>query len=245
MFKGAFSLFAVAVLLAVPAGAARQAHQSASGDTGDFQRDVDLYPDALLAAKRVMFEAGTDSNPHLYTTDLGARASGDGHRAQEILEILRKSMEKYKDYRVAIADGYQPFMPKTEQHLYWFINDRNAYASAFEFNPGHPTSLLYKKSRAGYELQGALFTAPKSATGLQLNDRVPLSVARWHEHVNLCAPPKHSAPQAADAKNFGLTGAISTHDACAAAGGRWVPQVFGWMVTVFPFESDPAKIWPQ
>ncbi|MGA9882709.1 MAG: hypothetical protein WBQ34_03210 [Candidatus Acidiferrales bacterium] len=235
----------LAVLLAAPIAIARQAHRTGPDQTSDFQRDVDLYPEALLAANQSMFDARMDADPHVYATVLRSGASGDAQRAQEILDILRRSMANYKNYRVAVADGYQPFMLKTEQRLYWFISNRNAYASAYEFNPGHPTSLLYKKTKGTFELEGAVFTAPKTATESQLNDRVPLSVARWHENVNLCVALKRAAKQAADLKKFGLDGTIVTKDACAVAGGRWVPQVFGWMVAVFPSESDPSAIWPQ
>jgi hypothetical protein len=245
MRGGALSISILAILLAAPTAPARRAHRAATSETSDFQRDVDQYPEAFLAASQSISSSKLDSNSHVYTTLLGTDAPGDHRRAQEILDILRKSMAKYKDYRTAIADGFQPFMPKTDQPLYWFINDRNAYLSAYEFNPGHPCSLLYKKSKGNYELVGAVFIAPKAATGSQLNDRIPLSVARWHEHVNLCVAPKRAAGQSADPKKFGLNGSIATKDACAAAGGRWVPQVFGWMVTVFPFDSNASAIWPQ
>jgi hypothetical protein len=42
---------------------------------------------------------------------------------------------------------------------------------------------------------------------------------------------------------FGLNGSIATKDACEAAGGKFVPQVFGWMVHVYPFEKTQADIW--
>ncbi len=245
MRGGALSISILAIVLAAPGVAARQTHRAASGEMGDFQRDIEQYPEALLAASQSMSGSSMDANPHVYTTVLRSDAPGDDRRAQEILDILRKSMAKYKDYRAAIADGYQPFMSKIDQPLYWFINDRNAYLSAYEFNPGHPSSLLYKKSKGNYQLVGAIFTAPKTATESQLNDRVPLSVARWHEHVNLCVAPKRAAGSPSDAKKFGLNGSIATKDVCAAVGGRWVPQAFGWMVAVFPFESDASAVWPQ
>jgi hypothetical protein len=236
----------LAVILAAPFAAARPDHRNApAAPIGEFERDVALYPDSLLAAAQSMDSRGMDSSPHVYTTVLRSGATGDPQRAQEVLEILRKSMERYKDSRVAVADGFQPFLPKTDQHLYWFISAHNAYLAAYEFNPGHPTALLYKKAKGNYELQGALFTAPKAATESQLNDRVPLSIARWHEHVNLCVSPKRETNHPGDAPKFGLAGSIATKDACTAAGGRWVPQVFGWMVAVFPFESQPSAIWPQ
>jgi hypothetical protein len=246
MRGGAIRLSILLLLISAPALGARQNHRAASAvPASDFQRDVELYPEALLAANQSMSSASLHANPHVYTTDLRSDASGDTQRAHEILDILRRSMAKYKDRRAAMADGYQPFMLQTEQALYWFISARNAYLSAYEFNPGHPTALLYKKAKGAYELEGAVFIAPKAATGSQLNDRVPLSIARWHEHVNLCVPPKPSAGQPADSKKFGLDGSIASKDACFAAGGRWVPQVFGWMVAIFPFESNPAEIWPQ
>lgn len=244
MIRDALLLFSIATLLALPA-AARQAHHASSSEISDFQRDVDAYPEALLDANKVMSGSGLDSSPHVYTTEMRSHRAGDKQRAAEILEILKNSMAKYKDYRTAIADGYQPFRPKDDQPLYWFINNRNAYTSAYVFNPGHPTCLLYKKAKGAYQLAGAIFTAPKNATELQLDGRIPLSVARWHEHVNLCVAPKRAHDDRADAAKFGLNGSIVTSGACTAAGGRWVPQVFGWMVAVFPFESNPSAIWPQ
>jgi len=237
--------FSFLAILFVISTAAKQPHRASPGETSDFQHDVELYPEALLAASVAMSHSDLDSNPHVYETVLRSAAPGDQQRAAEILGILRNSMTKYKNYRAAIADGYQPFMPKIDQPLYWFISNRNAYAAAYEFNPGHPTCLLYKKSKGEYQLAGALFTAPKSATESQLNDRIPLSTARWHEHVNLCVAPKRSSAREDGAQQFGLDGSIVANDACIKASGRWVPQVFGWMVAVYPFESDPSAIWPH
>jgi hypothetical protein len=42
---------------------------------------------------------------------------------------------------------------------------------------------------------------------------------------------------------LGPDGSIATADACAAAGGRFFPQLFGWMVHVYPFEKTSEKIW--
>ena len=42
---------------------------------------------------------------------------------------------------------------------------------------------------------------------------------------------------------FGLAGSISTQEQCQAAGGTWIPRVFGWMVHVYPFEKTPEAIW--
>jgi hypothetical protein len=214
-------------------------------DMSDMQRESDQNPEAARAANDAMDMPGMEmaANPHMFMTDLAPKQAGDDRRAAEIVEILRGAIAKYRDYKVALADGYQIFLPGVPQPVYHFTNYKNAIAAAFIFNPAHPTSLLYKKSGAGYELVGAMFTAPKTATHQQLDDRVPLSIARWHEHVNFCLPPRGAAPAQVDWKKFGLAGSIATPDACSAANGRFIKQIFGWMVHVYPFESDPDKLW--
>jgi hypothetical protein len=42
---------------------------------------------------------------------------------------------------------------------------------------------------------------------------------------------------------YGLQGSIAPKDACEAAGGRFFPQVFGWMVHVYPYEHKAENIW--
>ena len=246
--KSSTVLLATATLVLAAATGARppqKSEKTAGAEVGEYQRDVEQYPEAALDANAAMSGPNMDSNPHIFMTDLEPKNEDDDRRAGVILDILRKAMGKYKDYRVAEANGYHVFMPKVPQPQYHFTNQRYAFAAAFLFNPAHPTSLLYKKTRDGYELQGAMFTAPKSATKQQLNDRIPLSVARWHEHVNLCMPAKSVPAQKVNWTEFGLSGSIATQDACVQAGGRWIPQVFGWIVHVYPFETDADKIWPH
>lgn len=238
-------LLAAALLPSVAAGQQDSASKPAPGSSemSDMQREIEQYPEAAKSANDAMSMGDMNDNPHMYMTELQPKGTDDDRRGTEILDILRRSITKYKDYRVALADNYQIFLPKVQQPIYHFTNYRYAFTAGFIFNPAHPTSLLYKKTSDGYELIGAMYTAPKNATESQLNDRVPLSLARWHEHVNLCMPPRGTPMQQTDWKQFGLTGSIATQDACVKANGRWIPQVFGWMVHVYPFESDPTKIW--
>jgi hypothetical protein len=46
-----------------------------------------------------------------------------------------------------------------------------------------------------------------------------------------------------DWTRFGLRGSISTQEACDAAGGRFRPVIFGWMVHVYPFEDSLDKMF--
>jgi hypothetical protein len=245
---------AAALIISTPAARAQQSPKSADAapqnsssmpgmDMNDMQHETEQNPEAARSANEAMSGNEMGMSAHMFMTELQSKAPGDDRRANEIVEILGKSISKYKDYRVALADGYQIFLPKVPQQQYHFTNYKNAFAAAFVFNPAHPTSLLYKKTATGYELEGAMFTAPKNATEQQLNERVPLSVARWHEHVNFCMPPRGATVQQVNWKEFGLAGSIATEDACAKADGHWVKQIFGWMVHVYPFETDPDKVW--
>ncbi len=181
---------------------------------------------------------------HMRMTAVRPVADGDRERAQQIVDTLAQAIQKYKDYHVALAEGYRIFAPSLPQPQYHFTNYWNGFLEGFTFDPARPTSLLYKKTKDGYELVGAMYTAPRSATLDELNERVPLGIARWHQHTNLCIP---TGPQArhADWSKFGLTGSISTEQACSEAGGRFYPVIFGWMVHVYPFESSSAQIWAQ
>ena len=245
-------IIAGALLIATAAGAQEQSQKNReqggmSGmDMGGGAQKQDASPEARAANDAMsgsMSDHDMDMGAHMFMTDLHPANAADQKRAAEILTQLRPAIEKYRDYKVALAEGFQIFLPNVPQEHYHFTNYRYALEARFGFNPEHPTSLLYKKVGDGYQLEGAMYTAQKGATEEELNARVPLSVARWHKHVNLCMPQKGTELQQVNLKQFGFRGAISTEAACEQAGGVWRPQVFGWMVHVYPFESDPAKIW--
>ena len=130
-----------------------------------------------------------DMGPHMKMTALRPPKPGDAARAQQVADEARKASEKYTDYHTALADGYKIFHPEVPQKMYHFTNYGYAMEAAFRFNPDHPTSLLYEKHGDDYKLVGVMYTAPKRFTEDQLDERIPLSVAQWHEHVNFCAPP--------------------------------------------------------
>jgi len=209
----------------------------------EMQHDTAESRQAAVSANEQMSDMHMNMGAHMRMTDLRKPEPGDAERAEEILEKLRPAIEQYKEYHKALGDGFQIFHPELPQDHYHFTNYRYAAEAQFVFNPTHPTSLLYRKVGDGYELEGAMYTAPKRYSEEQLNGRVPLSVACWHEHVNLCLPPRGAHITQANWKEFGRKGSIATEDACEAAGGRWIPLIFNWMVHVYPYETDPAKIW--
>ena len=194
-------------------------------------------------------EGHMDMGPHMKMTALRQPKPGDAARAQEIVEQARKAAAEYTDYHTALADGYEIFLPNIPQKMYHFTNKRYGMEAFWHFNPEHPTSLLYEKHGDDYKLIGVMYTAPKRLSEDQLDERVPLSVAQWHEHVNFCkAPASMTLQQKKEAylghsPQFGLKGSINTQEACDAAGGKFLPVVFNWMVHVYPFEKDQASIW--
>lgn len=248
------ALIAGALLIGMVAGAQEQASKTghaqggmAGINMGDARHEAAASPEAARAANEAMSGPMSghdrDMGAHMFMTELRPANTGDEKRAAEILSALRPAIEKYRDYKVALADGFQIFMPNVPQEHYHFTNYRYGFEAQFAFDAAHPTSLLYKKTGDGYELEGAMYTAPKRATEEELNERVPLSVARWHKHVNFCMPQRGTAWQQVNWKEFGLRGTITTEAACEEAGGVWRAQVFGWMVHVYPYEADAAKIW--
>jgi hypothetical protein len=183
-----------------------------------------------------------ETSPHLRLTPKRAERPGDRERASTIVAALRTALERYRDYHAAERNGYEIFHPEIPQSIYHFTNYWEGFSEAFRFTPDQATSLLYRKTAGGYDLVGAMYTAPAMSSELDLDARVPLSIARWHEHINICLPPRGQASRA-DWTKFGPDGAISTRDACTAAHGRFFPQLFGWMVHVYPFEKTAEKIW--
>jgi hypothetical protein len=189
--------------------------------------------------------AMTHMSGHMYMTTLRAAKPGDRQRADAVVAAARTAMDPYRDYRKALADGYQIFLPNIPQPQYHFTNYANGREAAQRFDPLRPTSLLYKKTaEGGYVLVGAMYTDRVDANEDELDRRIPLSIARWHQHTNFCRAPlgQGAAYFGPDAK-FGLLGSITTREECEAAGGEFFPHIFGWMVHVYPYETDPQKIW--
>jgi len=254
------ALFVVSVLLAAmpghrtPAVQSQESQQSQQPSDSQSQQPPAMDPNMpgmdMDDAKANEAHAVHDMTPghheahnlHMFMTSPRPQTSEDAARAKEIVDQLRSGIEKYKDYHVALNDGYKIFLPNIPQPEYHFTNYTNGFLEAFTFDPARPTSLLYKKTSEGYELVGAMYTMPKRATQDQLNARVPLSVATWHLHTNLCMP-KLGQLRNADWTKFGLRGSIATQEACDAAGGRFHPVVFGWMVHVYPYEDSADKIF--
>src|SRR5271169_746612 len=168
---------------------------------------------------------------HMYMTPLRPKQLGDEEKAKAVVAQAKATMERYKDYRKALLDGYVIANPKLKQPQYHFINNANTREADLHFDTSKPTALLYRRTpMKQYMLEGVMYTASPDATEDELNQRVPLSIARWHRHQNLCVAPEDLAKdyQAAHPK-FGMFGSINSKEACEAERGTFLPHVFTWM----------------
>jgi hypothetical protein len=177
---------------------------------------------------------------HMDITPLRRPQPGDEEKAKAVVAQVRASIERYKDYKKALADGYVIGNPEVNEPQFHFNNAANIKEAEQHFDPTKPSSLLYFQTpKQRYKLEGVMFTAAATATEDELNARIPLSIVRWHEHSNFCAAPADRVKEyLGQHPKFGMFGSIKTAEACKAEGGTFLPHVFTWMIHVFPFEDN-------
>lgn len=188
------------------------------------------------------------TGPHITLTPLRPSRAGDQARADSIVQIARAAVEKYRDVAVAEADGFRRFAPQMKaQRVYHYTKRSAALKARFTFDPASPTALLYRdRPGGGLQLVGVMYTAPASASMDELDQRIPLSIARWHQHTNLCLPPRDDdqvAAMSGQHPRFGPRGSIANEEDCDAARGRWKTRMLNWMVHVNVFADDPSEVW--
>jgi hypothetical protein len=162
---------------------------------------ISMNPPAFAHDMAAMKDMDGDSAPnamgaqmgmgaHMVMTASRPQTPQDIERAHDVMDTLRRSLAKYHDYRVALSEGYQIFLPTVPQDVYHFTDFRAAQQEYIgHSDPRFPGALLYVKNSSGdYVLVGAMYSAPADYTPDQLDAIIPLSVARWHAHTNICLP---------------------------------------------------------
>jgi hypothetical protein len=206
---------------------------------------IGLVVGAFVSVTSVRSHDMASMEGHMYLTSPRPLQPGDQDKARATIAAAKAAMAPYEDYRKALADGYQIFLPDVPQPQYHFTNYRAAIDARSHFDATKPTSLLYSKTPdGGYRLVGVMYTDAVGAEESELNERIPLSIARWHQHINFCkAPADQKALYFGSKAKFGLLGSITTQQDCESAGGTFYKHIFGWMVHVYPNETDPTRIW--
>jgi hypothetical protein len=193
----------------------------------------------------------SDDATHMRMAPTRPATAADSGRAAEIVKTARAGLSKYADVKVAEQNGYVKFLPWLEdQSIFHYNNIGNVLATLGTFDATKPVSLLYKKNDKGQmTLVGAMYAAVPNATPADLDARLPTSIAHWHEHVDFCGPYADSVRagvQKVDGPSTARWLAINTRQECTAAGGRFVPRIFGWMAHVYLFAGDdPKVIWGE
>jgi uncharacterized protein involved in copper resistance len=133
MRKTMFALTAMAVLGLSLLWAQQQIPQKTPADmpgmdmSGHDMSDAHDMPGSANAMQ-AMEGHHMDMGPHMKMTSLREPKPGDQEKAEQVVEAARKAAEKYTDYKVALADGFEIFMPNRPQKQYHFTN----YSYAFE-----------------------------------------------------------------------------------------------------------------
>ena len=245
-------LFASAGFPALAVAQAGHVHPTPAKTPGDSAHMADMAEHAMSGPM------SANMMKHMEMTPVRTPTHADSTRALAVAAELKRAIAKYADTAAAVADGYQMFLPNVKaQHVYHFTNNRHALGAMFHFDATKPTSVLYSRGDDGkLRLVGAMYTMPKNVKLDRLNDRVPLSIARWHKHVNWCVPQKGNEARWLEQKNgapvFGPESTIATKAECDAVHGDFHENLFGWMIhanvydgtdlgTIFGDDHGPKK----
>ncbi len=147
------------------------------------------------------------------------------------LVAAKAATEKYRDVRLARADGYRQVtqnVPGLGAHF-----THAGLLAQGTFDPERPQILLYDQLADGsFELVGVSWALPKRPG----NDTPPFpyfgKLATWHYHTNLCFGARAGSPVVA----------ISTPEGCRAAGGAHVKET-PWMVHAWLFRESPEGVF--
>ncbi len=168
--------------------------------------------------------------PHMKMTPYQPITVSDIIYMNAIVQNAHVCFDKYQDYHLALQDGYQIFAPNILQDIYHFANVQSFAEAQTTFDLAHPPALLYNKVADGYQFVGVMYSAPANVTAEQFNQRIPLSIASWHLHVNFCLPAGDTEQALFNANSlFGLTGTISTQAHCSKVGSTFYSSMYaGW-----------------
>lgn len=151
-------------------------------------------------------------------------------RTADQLERARRATERYRDVRVAEADGYRAIGPDVPGMGIHYVGSHSAW-----FDVEHPDILLYEKDALapqGYALVGVsyLLVADTAADGQPKNPPFPKSLASWHRHSDLCVFPDRS-----------VKGDLSAEE-CSRRGGRFT-ALTQWMIHAWIWKDSPAGVF--
>ncbi|MGH7499826.1 MAG: hypothetical protein ACREL3_13365 [Gemmatimonadales bacterium] len=183
--------------------------------------------------------ASTMAHGHMSFTESRPGTAADTARALAVVSELRNAIAPYRTIEAAEQAGYRgrrdPEMVKAGKLLHL---GRRPGRVTKGFDSRSPQALLFRRKADGtMALAGAMFVAPLSATTDDLDAMIPLSVAHWHRHMNVCVSPDRANP-----RRFPRA---TTAEACTAAGGRFRAESRYMVHVMTDAGSDLARAFPQ
>jgi hypothetical protein len=148
-----------------------------------------------------------------------------------LLQSARQATEKYRDVRIAEADGYHAIGPDVPGMGIHYVGPYDGS----KFDVAHPAILLYEKSaedKNGLSLVGVsyLLKAAEGSDGQPLNAPFPKSLANWHRHENLCVLANNSVKADLSAEQ------------CGAEDGHFTAET-QWMVHAWIWKDSPTGVF--
>src|SRR6266571_2354124 len=124
----------VTIVFATPglSGACRARQNAPASQDMDAMDSTEQH--ATLAAQEAM-GGPMPADPHMTLTPLRPGSVADSTRAAVIVAQMRAALGKYRDVRVAEADGFRQFLPGVPQPVYHFTNRRWALAEMLRLGP--------------------------------------------------------------------------------------------------------------
>jgi hypothetical protein len=193
------------------------------------------------SALRAQADEPVMAHAHMSLTPTRPGTAADTARATRVVHELQTAIAPYETLDAANAAGFRALRDsgtvKDGKLLHVGKRMRRAGGQA-AFDPKTPQALLYRRAPdGGMRLAGAMYVAPLSATPEDLDAMIPLSVAHWHRHVNVCA--------SADRKSFKPFPKVTTPEGCEAVGGRFRAESRYMIHVMIDAGDDPAKAFPQ
>ena len=144
------------------------------------------------------------------------------------LEKARRATEKYRDVRVAEADGYKATGPDVAGMGIHYVGP----VSGFDLE--RPPILLYEKDATqpgGFALVGVsyLLKGEADVDGQPKHAPFPKSLASWHRHENICLLPDRSTPPLSESE-------------CTDRGGKFTPET-DWMIHAWIWKDSPTGVF--
>src|SRR5438105_1834799 len=86
------------------------AQETKSADDGQMHEMPGMSSDGSAHAMHAM-EGHMEMGAHMKMTTPRSAKPGDQEKAQQVVDAARQAADKYKDYKVVLADGYKIFLP--------------------------------------------------------------------------------------------------------------------------------------